>query len=117
MLTAFCIGCVQVAIINPIGSAAAKQYNFVMETVFGETDKSELSVLTNGIWVRDNDATHNVIINGGSLEVQNSLIPTDDRRHFGASFFFSSFVCGGWGEGRHHEATEKLSTHIFCQEY
>ena len=74
MLTAFCIGCVQVAIINPIGSAAAKQYNFVMETVFGETDKSELSVLTNGIWVRDNDATHNVIINGGSLEVQNSLI-------------------------------------------
>lgn len=74
MLTAFCIGCVQVAIINPIGSAAAKQYNFVMETVFGETDKSELSVLTNGIWVRDNDATHNIIINGGSLEVQNSLI-------------------------------------------
>jgi lipopolysaccharide export system permease protein len=74
MITVFLLGCVHVAIINPVASASAKQYNFVMKSIFGQADASELSVLTNGVWVRDSDASYNVIINGGSLEVKNSLI-------------------------------------------
>ena len=62
------------AVINPVAATAAKQYNFVIKSIFGEADKSGLSVLTNGVWVRDSDASYNVIINGESLEVQNSLI-------------------------------------------
>jgi lipopolysaccharide export system permease protein len=64
MITVFLLGCVHVAIINPVASASAKQYNFVMKSIFGQADASELSVLTNGVWVRDSDASHNVIING-----------------------------------------------------
>jgi len=74
IITAFIVGCLHVAVINPVAAAAAKQYNFVIKSIFGEADKSGLSVLTNGVWVRDSDASYNVIINGGSLKVQNSLI-------------------------------------------
>ena len=74
IITAFIVGCLHVAVINPVAATAAKQYNFVIKSIFGETDKSGLSVLTNGVWVRDSDASYNVIINGESLEVQNSLI-------------------------------------------
>ena len=64
IITAFIVGCLHVAVINPVAATAAKQYNFVIKSIFGEADKSGLSVLTNGVWVRDSDASYNVIING-----------------------------------------------------
>jgi len=82
IITAFIVGCLHVAVINPVAAAAAKQYNFVIKSIFGEADKSGLSVLTNGVWVRDSDASYNVIINGGSLEVQNSLVIEPIIYHF-----------------------------------
>jgi len=74
ILSVFLLGSLHVAIINPVSAVATKHYSFLMKSIFGEGERSGLSVLTNGVWVRDFDASYNMIINGGTLEVTKSLI-------------------------------------------
>ena len=45
-----------------------------MGEIFGNNRQSELSVSTNGIWMRDVEAGNNFIINGATLKVEESLI-------------------------------------------
>ena len=74
ILTVFFIGVFHITIINPIAAASAKQYDFMVESIFGRTQQSELSISTNGIWMRDSEAGNNFIINGKTLQVEQSLI-------------------------------------------
>ena len=74
MATVFTFGLVHITIINPIAATTAKQYEYLMEEIFGNNSQSELSVSTNGIWMRDVDGGNNFIINGETLQVEESSI-------------------------------------------
>ena len=74
MATVFTFGLVHITIINPIAATTAKQYEYLMEEIFGSNSQSELSVSTNGIWMRDVDGGNNFIINGETLQVEESSI-------------------------------------------
>lgn len=74
IIAAFTLGCVHIIIINPIAATAAKHYNFTIKSLFGDTGQPDLSVLTNGIWIRDINETFNFIIKGDSLDAQKSII-------------------------------------------
>ena len=70
MATVFAFGLVHIIIINPIAATTAKQYEYMMEEIFGKKSQSELSVSTNGIWMRDVEDGNNFIINGETLQVE-----------------------------------------------
>ena len=71
MATVFTFGLVHITIINPIAATTAKQYEYLMEEIFGNNSQSELSVSTNGIWMRDVEGSNNLIINGETLRLRN----------------------------------------------
>ena len=74
MATVFAFGLVHITIINPIAATTAKQYEYLMEEIFGNNRQSELSVSTNGIWMRDVEGGNNFIINGQALRVEETSI-------------------------------------------
>ncbi|HCD63630.1 MAG TPA: hypothetical protein DEQ51_03780, partial [Alphaproteobacteria bacterium] len=74
IVTVFIFGLFHITIINPIAAASAKQYDYLLESIFGRKDQSELSISTNGIWMRDVEAGNNFIINGKTLQVDKAVI-------------------------------------------
>lgn len=72
-VVAFLIGVAYVAIINPIGSVTSRQYENMMNSIFGSTEQ-RLSVSADGIWLRDEYANGRFIIHGEMLEVDMSSI-------------------------------------------
>lgn len=74
IVTVFIFGLFHITIINPIAAASAKQYDYLMENIFGRKDQSELSISTNGIWMRDVETGNNFIINGKTLQVEKAVI-------------------------------------------
>ena len=72
-VVAFLIGVTYVAIINPIGSVTSRQYENMMNSIFG-TAAQRLSVSADGIWLRDKHPDGRFIIHGEMLEVEISSI-------------------------------------------
>ena len=72
--TVFAFGLFHITVFNPIAATTAKQYEYLMGEIFGNDRRSELSVSTNGIWMRDLEDGNNFIINGATLMVEKSLI-------------------------------------------
>ena len=73
--TVFAFGLFHITVFNPIAATTAKQYEYLMGEIFGNNRQSELSVSTNGIWMRDVEDGNNFIINGATLKkVEESLI-------------------------------------------
>lgn len=72
-VVAFLIGVTYVAIINPIGSVTSRQYENMMNSIFG-TAGQKLSVSADGIWLRDKHPEGHFIIHGEMLEVDMSSI-------------------------------------------
>jgi len=68
------IGVVHIVVINPIAAVTAKKYDFLMKSIFGKSGNSGLSVLTNGIWIRDTEQDNYLIINGHALDSKSSRI-------------------------------------------
>ena len=72
--TVFAFGLFHITVFNPIAATTAKQYEYLMGEIFGNNKQSELSVSTNGIWMRDVEDGNNLIINGATLKVEESII-------------------------------------------
>lgn len=72
-VVAFLIGVVYVSIINPIGSVTSRQYESMMNSIFGNAEQ-RLSVSADGIWLRDEHPDGRFIIHGEMLEVEMSSI-------------------------------------------
>lgn len=72
-VVAFLIGITYVAIINPIGSVTSRQYENMMNSIFGSGEQ-RLSVSADGIWLRDKHPDGHFIIHGEMLEVDMSSI-------------------------------------------
>ena len=73
VVVAFLIGVAYVAIINPIGSVTSRQYESLMNSIFGNNEQ-RLSVSADGIWLRDEYPNGRFIIHGDMLEVDMSSI-------------------------------------------
>lgn len=74
IISVFCLGIVHIMIINPIAATASKQYNYYINAIFGENSTIDFSVLTNGIWLRDQNIDTHFIINGQALEDNHTVI-------------------------------------------
>ena len=73
-VVAFCIGVIEISLINPIAATTAKQYDRQMEQIFGQKPNSSISISTNGLWFKDSSAGNNLIINGAQLDVEKATI-------------------------------------------
>ncbi len=73
-VVAFCIGALEISLINPIAATTAKQHERQMEAIFGQSEKSKIAISTNGLWFKDSSAGNNLIINGTSLDAEKAVI-------------------------------------------
>ena len=71
---AFALGLAHILIVNPIASATVKQYQHHLESIFGKSDASDISISTSGIWFRDGTEGNNLIIHGTQLDIENAQI-------------------------------------------
>lgn len=67
------IGLFFILVLNPIGSLTTRQYESHMTQIFGSGERN-LSVTTDGIWLRDNQSDRELIIHGDSLDTSISGI-------------------------------------------
>ena len=73
LFSAFIIGMLLVAVINPIGAVTSKRHEAQMAKIFGESD-SNFSVSTSGIWLRDKLESGKLIIRGDALNAETASI-------------------------------------------
>ena len=73
------IGFFHILVINPISATTSASYESHLDQIVKYRTKTSLSVSSNGVWLRDRTAEHQMIINGQSLtpeegEIQHAVI-------------------------------------------
>ena len=66
--TAVLIGIFQILVMSPLTSTMSKHYEAQMDQIFKNRAQSNLSVSTNGVWLRDRIDNRTVIIHGQKLD-------------------------------------------------
>ncbi len=73
VVSAFAIGLLCIAIVNPISSVTSKRYKSQMAEIFGNTD-NDFSFSASGLWLRDSWDQGKLIIHGDSLNYETASI-------------------------------------------
>ena len=75
------IGLIHIFIINPIAATTTKQHDFLISGLFGKTNVNEMSISTNGIWIRDTNINYDLFINGNQLDLYDASIKNPTIYH------------------------------------
>ena len=73
-ITVIIIGSLQNLVLNPIKSVTIAAQNEIKGELFGRGAEGKFSISASGVWLKDNNDTHNLIIHGPSLDLENYRI-------------------------------------------